>query len=597
MKKFKDIRPEWNDERMDIIGQNGNDGLHYEEEEVAEGKVPFDPPYNKIKDRRNSDKTKTSGFSIAKQLAKSAMKTAKKEAYTGGPHDANWVNKSEKLERARDRAKRMGDQKKHAELDAQIKQHYKRGPGVREGIEVNEDAKVIAHLVKKGLNPKDAEASTKKHLPYVKKAYGNLSPAQAAAKVSMARANEGKQLDELDQATIGSYMKKAHNQIGDLNKKAYKKDPDHGDPKNLSKPDQKKLKKRAAGTDRAWTNYVARHTGINHDTGKGFGRMRNSRGMGRDYKGPTGSLAKKNESVEYDLNEELMFKVKIEGLPAMIMSGKSPADIKAGLRKILKKQDSIKDIPVERLSKAEVKKRYRDLAGEKIDEAKDSASPDEKSMALKQCEYIEYVGRELCEYVGKNKEFPEWMQNKLSELHQKAKDLHANMGDHGNDDKEETNESNVYFGTYNKRGDRDKGGISKDKKSMRNFWKDMAAKRDERMAAKKEEVDKEKRLDTIRKAQMKAQEKRRKAEKRAQKAAMADMDEASSCGSKRKVNELSKDTLSRYIGSANDDKKAWKDVRKAFARRGEKDHGFENSKIAKRNTGIKKAAFKLTKKR
>ena len=287
-----------------------------------------------------------------------------KEAYTGGPHDHAWVNKSDKLERARDRAKRMGDHKKHAELDAQIKQHYKRGPGVRESEEVNElskqtlgnyikkasrqratasfasgqatksdeiktsldqqrkagqhdkqnikraaginkavnkltkedtqidelsndllkrydqgvekkhrqpdgstkykssnqslkrligglrsskrqagfkaptdkvskaqhlnkliknaekkesveydlneDAKVIAHLVKKGLNPKDAAASTKKHLPYVKKAYGNLSPAQAAAKVSIARANESvEKVDELSKNTLGSYIGKA----------------------------------------------------------------------------------------------------------------------------------------------------------------------------------------------------------------------------------------------------------------------------------------------------------------------------------------------------------------------------------------------------
>ena len=487
MKKFKDIRPEWNDERMDIIGQNGNDGLHYEE--VAEAKVPFDPPYNKIKDRRNSDKTKTSGFSIAKQLAKSAMKTVKKE----------------------------------------------------------------------------------------------------------------EKLDELDQATVGSYLKKAHKQIGDLNKKAYKKDPDHGDSKNLSKPDQKKLKKRAAGTDRAWTNYVSTHKGTNHYTGKGYGRMRNSRGMGRDHEGPTGSLAKKNEqakeSVEYDLNEELMFKVKIEGLPAMIMTGKSPADIKAGLRRILKKQDSIKDIPVERLSKAEVKKRYRDLAGEKIDEANDPASKDEGSMAIKQLEFIEYAADEMIEHIENGGDFPEWFQNKLSKAHRDMESLHSAMGEHGEeeDEKENTNESNVYFGTYNKRGDRDKGGISRDKKSMRNFWKDMAAKRDQRMATKKEEVDKEKRLDAIRKAQMKAQEKRRKAEKRAQKAAMADMDEASSCGSKRKVNELSKNTLGYYIGKATDDKEDWKRVKKAYAKTGGKTE-WENSRIAKRNTGIKKAATKLVKK-
>lgn len=60
-----------------------------------------------------------------------------------------------------------------------------------------------------------------------------------------------------------------------------------------------------------------------------------------------------------------------------------------------------------------------------------SASPDEKSMALRQADFIQYVGREIAEHLAKNKEFPEWMQNKLSELHQKAKDMHSTLGSHG----------------------------------------------------------------------------------------------------------------------------------------------------------------------
>ena len=53
------------------------------------------------------------------------------------------------------------------------------------------------------------------------------------------------------------------------------------------------------------------------------------------------------------------------------------------------------------------------------------ASPDEKSMAMKQAKFIGYVAEEIEEYLEKNKEFPEWMQNKLSGLHEKAKDMHA----------------------------------------------------------------------------------------------------------------------------------------------------------------------------
>lgn len=64
------------------------------------------------------------------------------------------------------------------------------------------------------------------------------------------------------------------------------------------------------------------------------------------------------------------------------------------------------------------------------------ASPDEKSMALKQAEFIQYVGREIGEHLVANKEFPEWMQNKLSALHQKAKDMHATLGAHGGEEDE-----------------------------------------------------------------------------------------------------------------------------------------------------------------
>ena len=65
------------------------------------------------------------------------------------------------------------------------------------------------------------------------------------------------------------------------------------------------------------------------------------------------------------------------------------------------------------------------------------ASPDEASMAMKQAEFLEYVGREVAEHVKGNKEFPEWMQNKLSAVHQAAKDLHATLGAHGGDDMDE----------------------------------------------------------------------------------------------------------------------------------------------------------------
>jgi hypothetical protein len=66
------------------------------------------------------------------------------------------------------------------------------------------------------------------------------------------------------------------------------------------------------------------------------------------------------------------------------------------------------------------------------------ASPDEKSMAMKQAEFLAYVGREVMEHLESNKEFPEWMQNKLSKLHGQAESLHSSLGDHGKDSMDES---------------------------------------------------------------------------------------------------------------------------------------------------------------
>tara|TARA_B100001769_G_scaffold268614_1_gene257350 strand:- start:962 stop:2050 length:1089 start_codon:yes stop_codon:yes gene_type:complete len=64
----------------------------------------------------------------------------------------------------------------------------------------------------------------------------------------------------------------------------------------------------------------------------------------------------------------MMFRVKIEGLPDMIMVGRSPSDIKQQLRKIVKQPSMIDS--VDRMPKSQVRKMYRDLAGGKdIDEA------------------------------------------------------------------------------------------------------------------------------------------------------------------------------------------------------------------------------------
>ena len=75
-----------------------------------------------------------------------------------------------------------------------------------------------------------------------------------------------------------------------------------------------------------------------------------------------------------------------------------------------------------------------DLAYESVNEAEDAASPDESSMAMDQADFIAYVAKEMKEHLKSGKEFPEWMQNKLSKLQQAAQDLHGNFGAHGDDD-------------------------------------------------------------------------------------------------------------------------------------------------------------------
>ena len=77
-----------------------------------------------------------------------------------------------------------------------------------------------------------------------------------------------------------------------------------------------------------------------------------------------------NEGMPTGNEAGMMFRVSVEGLPDMIMVGKSPGDIKVQLRKIVKQPSMI--LGVERLPKSKVRKMYRDLAGGK--EVEESAA-------------------------------------------------------------------------------------------------------------------------------------------------------------------------------------------------------------------------------
>ena len=98
---------------------------------------------------------------------------------------------------------------------------------------------------------------------------------------------------------------------------------------------------------------------------------------------------------------------------------------KAGIAKIVRRRMGTHDAVSKLTGKARV------AATEAYDEP---ASPDESSMAKKQAEFIQYVAKEIGDHLDANKEFPEWMQNKLSALHQSAKDYHSHLGAHGMDE-------------------------------------------------------------------------------------------------------------------------------------------------------------------
>jgi len=182
--------------------------------------------------------------------------------------------------------------------------------------------------------------------------------------------------------------------------------------------------------------------------------------------------------------DEAKYAVTVDTLPKFYMDAESPGKVAIALRKLLKKSSSIIDI--ERVTPTKMKQDYRErVVGKdeldeqftvkyakrktgpikqekfkKLDDAKEflatvraagmngliskngkpikeaaedkePASPDEMSMALKQAEYIGYVAREVKEHLQGKKEFPEWMQNKLTKLHTNAESMHSALGSHG----------------------------------------------------------------------------------------------------------------------------------------------------------------------
>ena len=105
--------------------------------------------------------------------------------------------------------------------------------------------------------------------------------------------------------------------------------------------------------------------------------------------------------------------------------------------------------------KKELEARKKKLSAEAYGD--EPASEDEFRMAKKQAEFIGYVAEEIEDHLEEGGNFPEWMQNMLSDLHQKAMDMHSTLGsydaeeddekveedDHDDDDRHHDDNNNI----------------------------------------------------------------------------------------------------------------------------------------------------------
>ena len=73
-------------------------------------------------------------------------------------------------------------------------------------------------------------------------------------------------------------------------------------------------------------------------------------------------------------------------------------------------------------------------------EEKEPASPDEGSMAVRQLEFMYDAIEDIMEHIEEGGDFPEWMQNKLTEAHTNIKDLYAAVEGSEDEDEDEDEE-------------------------------------------------------------------------------------------------------------------------------------------------------------
>lgn len=137
------------------------------------------------------------------------------------------------------------------------------------------------------------------------------------------------------------------------------------------------------------------------------------------------------------VNEEATFKVNIEGLPMMFISGMGSGDVKAKLRAIVKQPSMIQS--VKRVTDVEVKKNFRLKAQgrdeeEQMDEAKDPGEYDQEgSMAKTQLRGIMRDVSNMMKMFKDDDNLPEWVQNKITKAADYLNSSNRYMTDNEND--------------------------------------------------------------------------------------------------------------------------------------------------------------------
>jgi hypothetical protein len=291
-------------------------------------------------------------------------------------------------------------------------------------------------------------------------------------------ANEEVELDELNKSTLGSYIKKANvDAMKHAQKSGEYSNPDQ--PKHFSK-----AMDRMRGVKKATDKLVAKEEveqvdEISRDLARRYIRkVADKTNTGElstkevEKRRPGVHLAGKKAYPEISGKAKVSATEAVEPIDELKKStlgsyvNKAAADVGYIQRDIT--SGSVKDPEYKNLSrmrknrKAGIARAVTSLTKEQAEDDM-PASPDEKSMAMSQAKFIEYVAEEIKEYIEKDKPFPEWMQNKLSSLHENAKDMHAVLaGDY--EDEDEMEESVTTSPLQKIRMDKEKADRNKDDK-------------------------------------------------------------------------------------------------------------------------------------